>query len=291
MFSVIIPLYNKGSLIKRTIDSVLSQTFQDFEIVVVDDGSTDDSGLFVKEYKDERVKYYFKENGGVSSARNYGIKKSNNEWLVFLDADDQLLPNSLAVYYKMHIEYHSIKYFASKQESKYSSNGVLCKIFDIKARSIHKTKFPFFYLWMRFFYSSPGTMCFHKGLVTNKGYFDSRISYFEDLEFIYRIIQGEDVAFSSEQTMVYNQEVGGLSTSYHPIEKEMAFYIPEMIQSATFWYKALLYENLEQEIYWWQLHGSEENAQFYRDMQKKYFSRVFSVLHWIRQKMIRRGII
>ena len=90
-YSVIIPLYNKGWRIKRAIDSVLRQGIEDLEIVVVDDGSTDGSAGFVKSYKDARIHYIYKENGGVSSARNKGIKEATGEWLLFLDADDEML--------------------------------------------------------------------------------------------------------------------------------------------------------------------------------------------------------
>ena len=71
MISIIIPLYNKQDCIKRTIYSVIRQDFEDFEIVVVDDGSTDSSGKVVNEIPDERVKYFHKDNQGVSAARNF----------------------------------------------------------------------------------------------------------------------------------------------------------------------------------------------------------------------------
>ncbi|TXK46765.1 glycosyltransferase family 2 protein [Pontibacter qinzhouensis] len=89
-FSVIIPLYNKELHIAKTLDSVLVQTWSGFEVVVVDDGSTDGSLRLVQNYAatDARIKVYSKPNGGVSSARNYGIGKAQNEYIAFLDADD-----------------------------------------------------------------------------------------------------------------------------------------------------------------------------------------------------------
>ena len=83
LFSVIIPLYNKEKCIKDTIFSVLSQTYANFEIIVVDDGSTDNSATNVKSINDYRIKYYYKDNGGVSSARNYGISKAKGGWIFF----------------------------------------------------------------------------------------------------------------------------------------------------------------------------------------------------------------
>ena len=95
MFSVIIPLYNKEDTVKRAIDSVLNQTFQDFEIIVVDDGSTDQSVKQVEAINDSRLKIISQDNAGVSAARNRGIQEAGYEYLAFLDADDQWLPGFL----------------------------------------------------------------------------------------------------------------------------------------------------------------------------------------------------
>ncbi|MCD8283491.1 MAG: glycosyltransferase family 2 protein [Opitutae bacterium] len=94
-FSVVIPLYNKEKHIAGTIKSVLEQFFRDFEIVVVNDGSTDDSLKVAKSIQDSRIRIISKSNGGVSSARNRGIAEAKNEWIALLDADDAWLPNHL----------------------------------------------------------------------------------------------------------------------------------------------------------------------------------------------------
>lgn len=86
--SVIIPLYNKEISISKTIDSVLSQSFTDFELVIVNDGSTDESLRVVRQYCNPKVRIFSKRNGGVSSARNFGISKARYEYVAFLDADD-----------------------------------------------------------------------------------------------------------------------------------------------------------------------------------------------------------
>lgn len=93
--SIIIPLFNKGSLIVRAIDSIFSQTFQDFEIIVVDDGSTDNGPDFVKQYKDPRLRFFQQSNSGPGAARNRGVKESSLLYLAFLDADDEWLPEFL----------------------------------------------------------------------------------------------------------------------------------------------------------------------------------------------------
>ena len=97
MISVIIPVYNAEKTIARCIDSVLEQTYQDFEILLIDDGSTDGGGEICKTYadKDNRVRYIKKENGGVSTARNRGIDEAKGKYLSFIDSDDWFEPVTL----------------------------------------------------------------------------------------------------------------------------------------------------------------------------------------------------
>ena len=88
--SIIVPVYNVEKYLKRCLDSLINQTLKDIEIIVVDDGSTDNSGQIIKKYqeKNSNIKYYKKENGGLSDARNYGMKYAQSEYIAFLDSDD-----------------------------------------------------------------------------------------------------------------------------------------------------------------------------------------------------------
>ena len=97
--SIIIPVYNTKDYLSRCIESVLNQSYFDFELLLVDDGSTDGSGEICDSYskKDSRVRVFHKENGGVSSARNYGLDQASGEWVYFVDSDDELLPGGLQV--------------------------------------------------------------------------------------------------------------------------------------------------------------------------------------------------
>ena len=95
--SVIIPTYNRSRLVKDTISSVLAQTAADLEVIVVDDGSTDDTRSVVESLNDERVIYFYKANGGPASARNLGLSKAKGEYVAFLDHDDLWPANFLEV--------------------------------------------------------------------------------------------------------------------------------------------------------------------------------------------------
>jgi glycosyltransferase involved in cell wall biosynthesis len=93
--SVIIPLFNKAPYIERALESVASQTFRDFELIVVDDGSTDDSTARVEKFSDPRLRLIRQENAGPGSARNRGLREAKGEFVAFLDADDEWLADYL----------------------------------------------------------------------------------------------------------------------------------------------------------------------------------------------------
>lgn len=95
--SVIIPTYNRSGRVKEAISSVLAQTEPNLEIIVVDDGSTDDTRTVVESLADKRVGYFYKTNGGPASARNFGLSKARADYIAFLDSDDSWPPNYLEV--------------------------------------------------------------------------------------------------------------------------------------------------------------------------------------------------
>lgn len=92
--SVIIPTYNRSRYVTQAIDSILTQTYKDYEIVVVDDGSTDNTREVLEPYMD-KIRYIYQENTGVSAARNLGIREAKGEWIAFLDSDDRWMPRKL----------------------------------------------------------------------------------------------------------------------------------------------------------------------------------------------------
>ena len=98
MISIIVPVYNVEKYLQRCIESILAQTFADFELLLIDDGSKDKSGDICDEYAatDCRIRVFHKENGGVSSARNLGIEHTKGEWITFIDSDDWVEPDYLA---------------------------------------------------------------------------------------------------------------------------------------------------------------------------------------------------
>ena len=103
LFSVIVPIYNIEKYLKRCIDSVLVQSFTDFELILVDDGSPDNCGVICDEYakKDQRIQVIHKENGGLVSARQAGTKVASGDYIFHIDGDDAILPDALENAYKI----------------------------------------------------------------------------------------------------------------------------------------------------------------------------------------------
>ena len=122
MISIIIPLYNKEASIATALRGVLAQSYQDFEVVVVDDGSTDGGAAVVEQFDDPRIRLIRQTNGGVSAARNRGIAEARGEHIAFLDADDEWMPEFLEEIAALIAEYPECKARATNYI--FNSNGV-----------------------------------------------------------------------------------------------------------------------------------------------------------------------
>lgn len=184
-FSIIIPLFNKENFIENTLKSVLNQNFTDFELIIVNDGSTDASEEKVIQFKDERIRYLSKENGGVSTARNFGIEMAQADYITFIDADDYWYPDFLKEMHINIISYSEIKVFSAAIEietskktfpASYSiSKTGECEIVDYFNASYKETAIC--------------TSCavFHKNIFEKVGYFDTKIKSGQDTDMWIRI--------------------------------------------------------------------------------------------------------
>ena len=109
LISIIVPIYNVEKYLRQCLDSIMNQTYQNFECLLINDGSPDNSANICREYvdKDSRFKYFEKENGGVSSARNLGIEYSKGEYITFIDSDDWVDSDYLELLYMKINEYEN----------------------------------------------------------------------------------------------------------------------------------------------------------------------------------------
>lgn len=124
IFTVIIPTYNREFFLKRTVDSILAQTFKDLELIIVDDGSTDNTKKLIDSYEDNRIIYFYKENGGQNSAVNVGLQNARGEYIAFCDSDDTWMPEKLEKCMERYQEDKEIKVVYSLTGVIKTENGV-----------------------------------------------------------------------------------------------------------------------------------------------------------------------
>lgn len=206
-FSVIIPLYNKEKHIRATIDSVLTQHFDDFEIVVVDDGSTDNSLKVVQSINDERLKIFPRKNAGAAEARNVAIEKANSEYMALLDADDIWQTNHLE-------ELH-------QSIEKFPEASLLCNAYNLKLSDgfTHRATYNIpetdeITLIEDYFKASTihpiawtSAVAFKKNDFEKIGGFDAKIFSSEDIDLWIKFALNKKIAFNPIVTTCYDKTV------------------------------------------------------------------------------------
>jgi glycosyltransferase involved in cell wall biosynthesis len=193
-FSVIIALYNKENFIENTLKSIVNQEFTDFEVLIINDGSTDSSEEKVLQFKDKRIHYFSKDNGGVSTARNYGIKKAQSEYITFIDADDYWYPNFLQVMFNNIKLFPEISVFSAAIEVETSKKVIrsrysISKTAEIEIVNYFNASLKESVIW---------TSCavFHNSVFEKIGAFDVNIKSGEDTDMWIRIGLVYPVLFS-----------------------------------------------------------------------------------------------
>ena len=223
-FSVLIPLYNKRETIVSTLRSVLTQTYGDLEVVVVDDGSTDGSAEVIREnFSDARIRIVTQENGGVSAARNRGIEEARGKWISFLDGDDEWMPTYLEEVSKAiasHAEAQMVitaRYGQNYQTRQRRSQNIPARLKD-KVQSIHFFENP------HFFQHISATSVRADLLKEDKGWnrFVVGQKYNEDFTFVFRVVlHCPNVVYIGRPLSIYNGNVSGQATSIGSNEQKL----------------------------------------------------------------------
>lgn len=213
--SVVIPAYNAAHLLSEAIDSVRSQTFTDWELWIVDDGSTDNTQEIVDRYcrKDERIQLVTQKNSGVSSARNLGVARSQGELIAFLDADDRWLPEKLRV----HVEFMNSRpevgvSFARVEfltvDGIPTNKRTNCSLINLSAAD--------------FLYTNPtvttSNVVVRRELFEKLQGFDQTINYSEDIELLFRSVHYSGVEGIDRVLVRYRVHNTGLSSTLYRME-------------------------------------------------------------------------
>jgi len=220
--SIIIPVYNCEKYIKRCLESILNQESIDFEVLVINDGSTDKTEPYVRQYlNDARVRYFYQENKGVSAARNIGIKNAKGKYLIFVDADDYLPPDSLEKRiddvhgYDLHIGGIKLLSSGGQEEDIAPCENAL----EIDTIDALKSISPLSAVGYQGF---PVNKVFvRKIVIDNDIFFDEHINYGEDRLFVGEYITHcNRIVISPDIVYVYEQNAEGAMASFDKIEKK-----------------------------------------------------------------------
>ena len=228
LISIIVPIYNTEKYLHQCLDSILNQTYTNFEVLLVNDGSTDSSGIICQEYvgRDSRFRYFEKNNGGVASARNLGLERSGGAYITFIDSDDWVEPNYLDVLYTALKENDTD--VAISTYKRFAQDGV----FYLRSYSREDDEFlnigtrsrdSFLEILPRLgeldhsFYSISSKLI--KREIIGNLLFDEQISYAEDLNFFFHLYLGvESVVYVRDYTYIYRTHDASTSQNINELK-------------------------------------------------------------------------
>ncbi len=186
-FSIIIPLFNKEKYIVNTINSILHQDFNDFEIIIVDDGSTDASLEKIKYFLSDKVSLIeHDKNKGLSATRNTGIKNAKANYIAFIDADDTWLPHYLKTIKYLIDTFIEARIYAANMQYVYPKQTIAIDNKLIDFPSDYKGYINFFKENLKQGLYCINTVCYHKSVFEKVGYFDEKITFSEEIDFYIR---------------------------------------------------------------------------------------------------------
>lgn len=220
--SVIIPLYNKAFSIAETLTSVLQQTYTDFEVIIIDDGSTDGGLAIVSQFTDPRIQWVQQPNLGAAAARNAGIEKATGELISFLDADDYWYPNHLEALYKLQTDFPNCGLYCSRYQTKISKNTLLTPNYSNSiSENFRGVLSDYFEASLIHRVSLTSACAIPKKLLKNDFVFNTQVSSGQDLELFTKIGLKYPVALHNEYTVLYHFETPNSLAKTPILEKKL----------------------------------------------------------------------
>jgi glycosyltransferase involved in cell wall biosynthesis/ADP-heptose:LPS heptosyltransferase/predicted SAM-dependent methyltransferase/MoaA/NifB/PqqE/SkfB family radical SAM enzyme len=245
LISIITPAYNAAQFIAETIESVLIQNYRNFEMIIVDDGSTDNTKDMVTNFKDERIRYIYKENSGPAGARNLALCKSNGRYIVPLDADDMITPDFIAR--------HLQEFEKNPEADLIYCDDLLINENSRPIRTIQRPPYTDLRLLIRDLFHNgfpiiPFRTCFKRSVIDEIGFFDEELLVGEDYDMIRRFIRdGLKMHHLKDALYLRRMTSDSLSKSYS-IEKAKCHF--EVIRRFT---ETFRYDELFPDVDWEQI--------------------------------------
>lgn len=281
-FSIIIPLYNKAKYICKTIDSVLVQSFDDFEIIVVDDGSTDDSKSIVQNhYKHlNNLSIITQTNAGPAAARNTGVKYASGDWVLFLDADDLLLPEALDIFSSLIKKNRGIDYIICNYYIQCNGKKSLFQIFPIEGILKH----PFFYEFAGWMSDRPGSAIYKREMVLRFP-FNPKLRRYEDAECQYEMLNEVKVYQSKMPVMISNRDASEAASYRQDINEDFLGHLD--FKGKTFWERMMLYKLALQAVDGYGVVAKNMYEQVLNKASYKIVLNIFSII-WIFERIVKK---
>ena len=224
LISIIVPIYNKEDYLRQCLDSIINQSYTNFEVLLVNDGSTDSSGIICQEYseRDSRFRYIEKKNGGVSSARNLGLERSEGAYITFIDSDDWVEFNYLEVLYNA-LRENNTDVVISSYKSYYLDGNFYLRVYSSQEeeflrigkrnRDVFLEEFPKLGKLNHDFHCIASKLFKRELLESQK--FDESINYGEDLYFFFNLyLKMQSIIYVKEATYIYRQHGTNITLNF-----------------------------------------------------------------------------
>ena len=282
--SVIIPAYNGSRYIQQAVESVLHQTYGNWELIIVDDGSTDNTRQVLQQYG-EKLQYIYQDNQGVAAARNRGIALSRGKWLVFLDQDDYILPDKLTLQVAC---FQTQPHLGIVNSGWYFVNSEGQVIGEVKSwENIPQLTLADWVVWKPVFL---GAMMFEREWLAQVGGFDTRLQQTSDVDLVLRLAHnGCRAAWVRQSTVCYRQHEGNVSRNVLEQARELELVLerffarPNLAQEV----RQLEYQSRYQSLVWSaaRLYSIDNQAGMAEYLEKslKYssYSLTETLLNWV----------
>jgi glycosyltransferase involved in cell wall biosynthesis len=221
IFSIVISVYNKADYIENTLKSVVNQSFDDFEIIVVNDGSSDNSLEIINSINDDRISVITTENLGASMARNKGIEESNSDFIALLDGDDYWDKDYLKTIYDAISIFPNQKVFSVAIAQKYKNKivPVNYSFNQTETFRIHN----FFESSKKYSLLSSSSVVFHKAIIKQTGKFDPNIVSGQDTDLWIRFGLHYDIVFINKELVTYTHNTNSLSNTTFNLSQKPKF--------------------------------------------------------------------
>jgi glycosyltransferase involved in cell wall biosynthesis len=226
MVSVVIPTYNRAKFVTEAIDSVCAQTYRNFEVIVVDDGSTDDTHDVLRRYGD-RIRYVYQRNAGCSSARNTGVREARGQWVAFLDSDDTWLPDKLAVQMSEITAFAKANAHVTNAYIYRDLIGETVNLFRFIGYDRHVSSVRHFVTrplahQLRYGFGWPQCILTRRRILLEAGLFNTQLRLWQDTDLFYRVAAyGRQVVNTRPLVQILRRDEPGIDLSRQATEKRL----------------------------------------------------------------------